>query len=53
MNLAIKAWLAANGADADRHGYQWKDLFLLNGTELRLRYQGHYYNARISDDELL
>jgi hypothetical protein len=53
VNLAIKAWLASNGPDADRHGYQWKELFLPNGTELRLRYQGDYYYASISDDELL
>lgn len=52
-NLAIKTWLAANGPEADRHGYQWKELYLPNGTELRLRYQGGYYYATISDDELL
>jgi hypothetical protein len=53
VNLAIKDWLAANGPDADRHGYQWKDLFLPNGTELRLRFQGDYYYGRICDDELM
>ena len=51
--MAIKAWLAANGPDADRRGYQWKQLFLPNGTELRLRYRGEYYYANIADDELL
>ena len=53
VNEAIKAWLAANGPDADRHGYQWKDLYIPNGTELRLRWQGEYYYAHIVEDALL
>lgn len=53
VNVAIRAWIAANCPDGDRHGYQWKQLFLPNGTELRLRYQNDYYYAHIVEDQLL
>ncbi len=53
VNLAIRHWLAIHSGASDHHGYQWKDLFLPNGTELRLCYRGEYHYAHIADDQLL
>lgn len=53
VSVAIRAWLANSGASVDHGGYQWKDLFLPNGTELRLRFQGDNYYARIAEGQLM
>jgi hypothetical protein len=34
-------------------GYQWKSLFLPNGTELRMQYKGRYHYAKVEGDQLL
>jgi hypothetical protein len=36
--LAIRAYLAAHLAKPGGRGYQWKTLFLPEGTDLRMRY---------------
>lgn len=66
--LAIRAWLAANAgtgaisrparlADADAdgasRGYQWKELFLPEGTELRMRYGDEVHHARVAGDAIV
>lgn len=66
--VAIRAWLAANaataaisgsiqasGADADEasRGYQWKELFLPAGTELRMRYDDAVHHARVTGDAIV
>lgn len=33
-------------------GYQWKDLFLPDGTDLRMRYKGVDYYAKVEGDKL-
>lgn len=50
--LAIKAWLAEHYGNPGRRGYQWKELFLPDGTDLRMRYLRTWYFARIEGDEL-
>jgi hypothetical protein len=35
------------------HGYQWKNLFLPEGTEIRMQYKGVYSYAKVENDELL
>ena len=34
-------------------GYQWKDLFLPDGTEVRMQYKGDYYYAKVEGDQLI
>jgi len=55
--LAIDAWLAiAKGAIAyspAKRGYQWKDLFLPERTEVRMQYSGTYAYANVVDDALI
>lgn len=35
------------------HGYQWKGLFLPDGTELRMQYKNTYFYAKVVSDELI
>lgn len=51
--LAIRGWLAARKGAPGGRGYQWKELFLPEGTELRLRYRGLCYYASIEGDNLV
>lgn len=34
-------------------GYQWKSLFLPDGTEVRMQYKGSYSYARVEGDRLM
>ncbi|MBB5496862.1 hypothetical protein [Paraburkholderia sp. MM5384-R2] len=34
-------------------GYQWKELFLQDGTEVRMQYKGQYYYAKVEGDQLV
>jgi len=52
LPLAIKAWLASYLGNPCGRGYQWKELFLPHGTELRTRYRGTYYYAKVEGDQL-
>jgi hypothetical protein len=49
--VALKAWLG-NRQEKSIGGYQWKELFLPDGSELRMRFRGAYYYARIDGDQL-
>lgn len=66
--LAIRAWLADNAgtvaisesgepadadADAASRGYQWKELFLPEGTALRMRYADEVHHARVTGDAIV
>jgi hypothetical protein len=51
--LAIKSWLAEHIGNPGRRGYQWKELFLPDGSDLRMRYRGVWYYARVEGDELM
>jgi hypothetical protein len=56
---AINQWIAtAKGqypslAATPTRGYQWKTLFLPEGSELRMRYRGHCYHARVEGDAIV
>jgi hypothetical protein len=51
--LAIKHWMAGRSGKAAGLGYQWKNLFLPDGTDLRLRYRGVCYYASVKGDQLV
>ncbi|SFO42366.1 hypothetical protein [Nitrosospira briensis] len=34
-------------------GYQWKNLFLPQGTQIRMQYKGTYSYARVEDDQIV
>jgi hypothetical protein len=56
--LAINEWIAAaqgrftNLAPTPTRGYQWKTLFLPEGTELRMRFGGRSFYARVERDAI-
>ena len=49
---ALKCWLDSK-VQKEKLGYQWKNVFLPDGTELRMRYHGVYYYASVKRDQLL
>lgn len=49
VEAALKAWLASRHGQSSG-GYQWTELFLPDGTELRIRYRGAYNYARVDGD---
>jgi hypothetical protein len=53
VGLAIKGWLAVQTGARSGRGYQWKQLFLPDGTDLRMRYRGVWYYATVEGDLLV
>jgi hypothetical protein len=60
ITLAISQWQASHseaahmsGGSADGRGYQWKSLFLPEGTRVRMLYGGDAYYACVSGDHLI
>jgi hypothetical protein len=51
--LAIRSWMAGRTGTASRRGYQWQELFLPEGTELKMRYRGIWYYAAVEKDQLV
>jgi hypothetical protein len=57
--IAIEEWLLANRQPAPRcqpdplRGYQWKEVFLPDGTDLRMSYDCETYYARVMGDQLM
>ncbi len=47
------AQLAHAAEPSPTRGYQWKDLFLPEGTELRMSSAGHAYHARVTGDAII
>lgn len=41
--ILVRNWLQERQGTPFAKGYQWKDLFLPHGTELRLRHKGRDY----------
>lgn len=39
--------------DSAGRGYQWKSLFLPDGTEVRMQYKGQYHYAKVEGDHLV
>lgn len=38
--------------ESDARGYQWKNVFLPHGTQIRMQYQGTYAYAKVEGDDL-
>lgn len=53
MAIALKEWMLRNFGNPTSRGYQWKDLFLPEGTRLRIRHSGLAYFAQIEGDQLV
>jgi hypothetical protein len=51
--LAIRTWLGTRAGKTGSLGYQWKDLFLPDGTNLRMRYRGTWHYAAVEGDRLI
>lgn len=51
--LAIRHWLAAKAAGMEGNGYQWKELFLPEGSELRMHCDDEVHHARVSGDAIV
>lgn len=57
VTLALDAWLAAAKGEVpftpSLHGYQWKDLFLPERTEVRMQSGASYAYAKVVGDALM
>jgi len=54
ISSAIKLWIAKQRADAvPARGYQWKQLFLPDGTRLRMNFDEQWHRADVRGDELV
>ncbi|MBU0967897.1 MAG: hypothetical protein KKA54_16105 [Proteobacteria bacterium] len=38
---------------SDDRGYQWKSLFLVHGTQIRMQYKGTFFYAKVEGDEII
>jgi hypothetical protein len=57
IRAAVKSWIAEQADDAQLaashlSGYQWKELFLPNGTEVRANYDTQSHYAMVDNDLL-
>ncbi len=58
-NLAIREWLAkpentpAAALEHGSRGYQWKELFLPESTDVRMHYLGECFHAKVVGDALI
>jgi len=59
VDEALQLWLQKAACDdpaaaqAGARGYQWKSLFLAEGTLLRFDYRGHTYHAEVRGDRIV
>ncbi|WON73560.1 hypothetical protein [Nitrosospira sp. Is2] len=51
-NASCKPELLSEVSSAIR-GYQWKNLFLPHGTQIRMQYRGTYSYAKVENDEVI
>lgn len=51
--LAVRHWLGTRAGKGGCLGYQWKSLYLPDGTHLRMRYRGTWHYAAIEGDRLV
>jgi hypothetical protein len=40
-------------SQSDTRGYQWKSLFLPEGTQIRMSYKGTYHYAKVEGDQII
>jgi hypothetical protein len=53
MNADFKSELLIDENNGVSRGYQWKKLFLPDGTQLRMSYKGKYFYAKVEGDEVV
>jgi len=59
VSEAIEYWLDNASwkpellTESSTRGYQWKSLFLADGTEIRMQYKGAYSYAKVEGDEII
>lgn len=59
VSAAIEYWLDNASlkpellSKTDTRGYQWKNLFLAEGTQIRMQYKGEYFYAKIEGDKII
>lgn len=60
VTFAIDYWLLKASLDpeqwltkSDTRGFQWKSLFLPEGTQIRMQYKGSYSYAKVEGDEVI
>lgn len=59
VSIAIDYWLDNASwkpellSESDTRGYQWKNLFLASGTQIRMQYKGAYFYAKVDGDEII
>ena len=53
MAIALKEWMMRNFDRPAGRGYQWKQLFLPEGTLLRLRHNSLSYHAQVEGDQII
>ena len=58
VGRAVQAWMEADEPptserDTATRGYQWKGVFLPDGTDLRMPYKGDNHYAKVDGDQLL
>lgn len=47
------SWKPELLSQTDTSGYQWKNLFLPSGTQIRMQYKGQYYYAKVEGDSII
>ena len=47
------SWKPELLSESDTRGYQWKSLFLGDGTQIRMQYKGTYFYAKVEGDEII
>ena len=40
-------------SQSETRGYQWKSLFLPEGTQIRMSYKGTYHYAKVEGDQII
>jgi hypothetical protein len=59
VSVAVDYWIENASwkpellAESDARGYQWKNLFLPEGTQIRMQYKGAYSYAKVEGDEII
>ena len=59
VSTAIEYWLDNASwkpellTESSTRGYQWKSLFLPDGTEIRMQYKGTYFYAKVEGDDII
>lgn len=57
--LAVEYWMDNASwkpeliSPSDARGYQWKNLFLPDGTQIRMQYKGAYHYAKVEGDAVM